>query len=122
MSRLVKNVCLGALCLALGGLPSVWAQGPALTPVQLAFVKAETKKADDLFVQRVAIALRVDAARVREALPSEKRITDRMARLISALEKDLKRTLTDEEKAAITSAEDERKKAIANAQRSASGN
>lgn len=85
---------------------------PALSPVQLAFLKAETKKANDLFVQRVAKIARASEAQVARALPDEKRITDRIARLISALEKDLKRTLSDDDKAAIAAAEEERKESL----------
>lgn len=86
-----------------------------LTPAQLAFVKAETKKANDLFVQRVVRITGATEAQVRRALPDEKRITDRTARLISALEHDLKRTLSEEQKAAILAAEDDRRQALATA-------
>ncbi len=117
MFRRLIPLCAAVLLFAATPL----AAQPAPTPAQLAFVKAETKKASDQFVKQVAKASGATEPQVRRALPNEKRITERIPRLISALEKDLKRALTDEQKAAIQSAEDERKKAISDAQQAASG-
>lgn len=112
-----KKIAAAGILLAAVSAAPVLAQSPgaqqALTPVQLAYLKAETKKANDSFVKQVAKTTGTTEAQVRRALPDEKRITDRLSRLISALEKDLKRPLTDEEKSSITAAEDERKKALA---------
>ena len=117
MFRAFKKIAAAGILLAAVSAAPALAQPPsaqqALTPVQLAYLKAETKKANDSFVKQVAKTTGTTEAQVRRALPDEKRITDRLLRLISALEKDLKRPLTDEEKAAITIAEDERKKALA---------
>ena len=117
MFRAFKKIAAAGILLAVVSTAPVLAQPPsaqqAVTPVQLAYLKAETKKANDSFVKQVAKATGTTEAQVRRALPDEKRITDRLLRLISALEKDLKRPLTDEEKASITAAEDERKKALA---------
>jgi len=95
------------------------AQAPkpvVLTPVQAAYLKTETKKANEAFIKQVAKTAGASEPQVRRALPDEKRITDRMARLVSALEQDLKRSLSEEEKATISAAEEARKKSINDAQ------
>jgi flagellar motility protein MotE (MotC chaperone) len=113
LKPLIKTLAGLSLALAYGLAP---AQPTApLSPAELAFVKAETQKANQAFIKKVADALKVPQAQVGRALPDEKRITDRIARLIEALEKDMKRALTEEEKAAIQAADEERKKSIAKA-------
>ena len=122
LRRLIKTKVASLMLAAFCASTALAQQAPtsqAFTPVQLAFLKAETKKANDAFVKQAAQAAGVSEAQVSRALPDEKRITDRMVRLISALEKDLRRPLTDEQKAAITSAEDARKKALSDAQTAA---
>jgi flagellar motility protein MotE (MotC chaperone) len=114
---LQKKVLVGALLAVAMLTPVAAQQAPAArTPVQLAYLKSETKKANEAFIKQVAKATGAGESLVRRALPDEKRITDRLARLVSALEKDLKRPLTEDEKSAIAAAEDVRKKAISEAE------
>jgi flagellar motility protein MotE (MotC chaperone) len=117
MFRRLLGITAASLVLAV----SAQAQqpAPAMTPVQLAYIKAETKKANDNFIKQVAKLAGATEAQVRRALPDEKRITERIPRLIAALEKDLKQALSDEQKTAIQAAEDERKKMISDAQQEA---
>lgn len=110
---------LGMACWLVSAAHAQAPQAGAYTPVQLAYIKAETKKANDQFVKDVAKIAGTTEAQVKRALPDEKRITDRTARLIDALEQVIKSPLTDEQKAAIQQAEDARRKALAEATESA---
>lgn len=97
------------------------AQGqPSLSPSQAAFLKAESRRIEDTFVARVAVIVRTQPERVRQAMPDERRITVAVSRLIAALERDLGASLTDEQKAAILEADDDRKQSLARVREGAS--
>ncbi len=98
-------------CLA-AALPAAHAQG-ALTPAQSAWAKAESRNVEDRFVAEVAAIVGVPAARVREAMPDERRITATVARLLAALEQDLGEPLGEAQKAAIHAADERRKRELA---------
>lgn len=84
-----------------------------LTPAQAAYVKAETRKADDIYVTEVAKIVGIKRADVVRALPAKGRITDPVARLFAALEHQLGKPLDDAQKEAITAAETKRHERIA---------
>lgn len=86
-----------------------------LSPPQAAYLKLQQQKAQDEFVARVSIATSAPGPMVRRALPDRARITDPVVRLIAALERDLRRTLSDEQKAAIQAAEADYQSAIRSA-------
>ncbi len=95
--------------------------GPGgLSPSQAAFLKAENRRIEDHFVARVARIVGSRPAQVRQAMPDERRITVTVERLISALEHDLGRSLTDAEKEAIATADDERRQSLARVREGAS--
>lgn len=120
MHRLLINLALIA-ALSLAGLavaqpvtPTAPA-GPSLTPVQSAWLRAEIKRADTLFVKRVVAITDLPQDTVRQSIPAEGRITDPVARTVSALEKFSGKTLNDEQKTAIRAAEEDRRQMIAGA-------
>ncbi len=87
--------------------------GPALTPAQSAWLSAETRRANDLFVKRVVAITSMPADTVRQAIPAEGRITDPAARTVSAIEKFGGKPLGDEQKTAVRAAEEDRRQMIA---------
>lgn len=95
---------LAGLVLA-GATALAVAQTAPLSPAQVAWVKAEQARAQTRFAERVAGALQTKRAVVERALPSGSRIADPVPRIIATLERDLKRTLSDAEKAEVRAAE-----------------
>lgn len=83
-----------------------------LNPVQAAFLQAETKRIEDAFVQKVMAIAGVSREQVLRAIPAKGRLTDRLARIYSSLERDLGAPLADEQKGRIFIAEEERKQAL----------
>lgn len=115
-SFLVMRILIIALLVFLvGASANAWAQDAPLTPAQVAFVKAETRKADEQFVQGVARITGVAEQVIRDAMPTEDRISDPAARVIAVAEKARKASLTEQQKSRIASAEQARRRAIANA-------
>jgi hypothetical protein len=90
-----------------------------LTPAQSAWVGAEIRRANDLFVKRVVAITNMPPDTVRQAIPPEGRITDPAARTVSAIEKFGGKPLADEQKVAIRSAEEDRRQMIASAREQA---
>ena len=86
--------------------------GSNLTPAQSAWLRAEIRRADDLFVKRVVAITRMPPDTVREAIPAEGRITDPAARTVSAIEKTSGKPLDDDQKTAIRAAEEDRRQMI----------
>jgi hypothetical protein len=80
---------------------------PVLTPVKAAILKRDLQKAEDQYVTQVAKIVGTRESVVRRALPDRARITDPVNRVISALERDLGKPLTDEQKNAIRIAEND---------------
>ncbi|KAB2970620.1 MAG: hypothetical protein F9K15_01235 [Zoogloea sp.] len=83
-----------------------------LTPVQAAFVQAETRRIEEGFIQKVMSVTGATREQVLRAIPAKGRLTDRLARIFSSIERDLKGPLTDEQKALIFAADGERKQAL----------
>jgi len=95
------------------------AQGQ-LSPSQAAFLQAENKRIEDSFVSRVARIVGISAEQVRRAMPDERRITVAVSRLVAALEMDLGQALSDEQKALILEADEERRAALVRVRQGAS--
>ena len=93
---------------------SVAAPPPAvlLTPVQMAFMQAETRRIEETFVQKAMSVSGASREQVLRAIPAKGRLIDRLARIYSSLERDLKMPLTPEQKALIFAADEERKQAL----------
>ncbi|MBL8473505.1 MAG: hypothetical protein KF778_08500 [Rhodocyclaceae bacterium] len=105
------------IVLALSG--AAGAAEPVLTPSQVAYLRAETQKAQEKFVGKLVRITGLPQAKVREAIPAEGRITDPVARIVAAVEQKSGKPLSDEQKQAIAAAEHERQAAIQAAQRDA---
>ncbi|WP_341677820.1 hypothetical protein [Niveibacterium sp. SC-1] len=117
MSVLRSLSCVFAFLLAGGNL--LHAAEPALTPVQVAYLNAETRKANEQFAARVAQITGTTPAAISKLMPPEGRIADPAVRVISTLEAQRKETLPDEMKAQINAAERDRRAAIASAREAA---
>lgn len=76
-----------------------------LTPAQAAYLRAESQRAQDRFVNRVAEISGAKRSTVRRALPAPGRITDPVSRLVSALELSLEHPLSEDQKLQIAEAE-----------------
>jgi len=98
-----KLLCLGILGLAIVSGPA--AAQLALTPAETAVLKRDLQKAEDQYVRKIATITGVRESAARRALPDRARITDPVNRVISALERDLGKPLSDEQKAALRNAE-----------------
>lgn len=96
--------------------PALLAAPPApavvLTPVQMAFLQAETRRIDETFIQKLMTISGATREQVMRAIPAKGRLTERMARIYSSLEYDLKIPLTPEQKALMFAADEERKQAL----------
>lgn len=110
--------CVVLAALALGAalaLPAAAAPAPppvVLTPVQAAFIQAETRRIDEGFVQKVMSITGARREQVLRAIPAKGRLTERLARIYSSLERDLGAPLSDEQKALLFAADGERKQAL----------
>jgi len=85
---------------------------PVLTPIQVAFLQAETRRIEEAFVQKVMLITGASREQVLRAIPAKGRLTDRLPRIYNSLERDLKAPLTDEQQGRIYAAEGERKQAL----------
>ncbi|NMF90477.1 hypothetical protein [Aromatoleum petrolei] len=117
--------CVAAgILLALPLAPSAMAQsGPssAMDPARTASLSAASRRIEDHFVAEVARITGTTPARVRRAMPDERRITSTASRLISALEVDLGAPLTPEQQAEILDADQARKVSLMKAREAARG-
>lgn len=121
--RFVAAILAAVLALPWGAAPVLAqprGQPPALSPSQAAFLKAESRRIEDHFVERVARIVGIDPEQVRMAMPDERRITVAVSRLVAALERDRGRALSDEQKAAIHASDADRRAALARVREGAS--
>lgn len=120
-----RRACVAiAILLALPLAPSAVAQpGPssAMDPARTASLSAASRRIEDHFVAEVARITGTTPARVRRAMPDERRITSAASRLISALELDLGAPLTPEQRAEILEADQSRKLSLMKAREAAGG-
>lgn len=105
-------------CLLVLFAPPLSAQS-VTTPAQAAYLKAETRKIDDRYLQRLADISSVPLADVKTAIPLEGRLTDEVARSIAALEKLRGEPMSAAQKRSVASAEQERRTALAAARSAA---
>jgi hypothetical protein len=91
----------------------------ALTPGQVAYVEAQTRKADAHFVHTVAYLAGRPESVIRKAMPTEGRIADPAGRVIAVLEAERKEPLPEDLRNQITAAEAVRRMSIANAREAA---
>lgn len=92
--------------------PPVPPTAAVLTPGQIAFMQAETRRIEEAFIQKVMSITGASHDQVVRAIPAKGRLTDRLTRIYNSLERDLKAPLTDEQQALIFAAEGERKQAL----------
>ena len=92
----------------------------SLSPAQSAYLQSESRKAEDAFVRSVAQTAKARESVVRKALPAQGRITDPVTRLIDSLERDLKTTLSDDQRQEIRSADAKYRQALLDAKSAAS--
>lgn len=118
-SRGALVVLLVALTLPLA--PAAVAQSAAMDPARTASLSAASRRIEDHFVAEVARITGTTPARVRRAMPDERRITSAASRLISALEVDLGAPLTPEQQAEILEADQARKLSLMKAREAAGG-
>ncbi|MDB5888532.1 MAG: hypothetical protein JWM03_1404 [Rhodocyclales bacterium] len=85
----------------------------------MAYLKAETRKADEAFVKDVAGIVGVHSSVVAKEMPERGRIADPVARLVAGLERSLGKPLSDAQKAAIRAADAQRLQAIEQANKNA---
>ena len=85
---------------------------PVLTPTQVAYLQAETRRIEEAFIQKVMLITGASREQVLRAIPAKGRLTDRLPRIYNSLERDLKAPLTDEQQGRIYAAEGERKQAL----------
>ena len=83
-----------------------------LTPGQVAFMQAETRRIEENFVQKVMSITGATHDQVLRAIPARGRLTDRLPRIYSSLERDLKAPLSVEQQGLIFAADGERKQAL----------
>ena len=74
--------------------------------------QSEARRIEEHFIQKVMSITGATHAQVVRAIPAKGRLTDRLARIYSFLERDLNAPLTDEQQALIYAAEGERKQAL----------
>lgn len=120
--RTVRAVILVGYLAGAPFAPQALAQSSAqaqLSPAQTAYLKAESRRIEDHFVAEVAKITATSVAQVRRAMPDERRITVAASRLISALEMELGGPLSPEQQAAILTADQARKDALAQARTAA---
>lgn len=101
-----------ALVLALGVGPALAGREAALSPSQNAYLAAEQRRIEDYYVTRVARIAGVGEARVRAALPDDKRITATVGRLLEVLEKHLGHPLSEAQRAEIMAVDAERRESL----------
>lgn len=115
MKSAIHSIVFAALLMSLTALPGAAIAAPPvalLTPGQIAYMQAETRRIEETFVQKVMSITGATRAQVLRAIPAKGRIVDRLPRIYSSLERDLNTVLTDEQQGLIFVAEGERKQAL----------
>jgi hypothetical protein len=111
--NIIAALVLGfAVALPAFSAPPVAPPPVVLTPVQAAFIQAETRRIEESFVQKVMSIAGARREQVLRAIPAKGRLTDRLSRIYSSLERDLGAPLSDEQRALIFAADGERKQAL----------
>lgn len=120
-SNFAFRIALCSIALAAGVLSGATASAQSLTPPQAAYLKLQFSRAEDQLVAKISVITTAPGPMVRRALPDRARITNPVVRIIASLEKDMRKPLSEEQKAAIQQAEDEYQDAIRRARAAAPG-
>ncbi len=107
-------------CLASALCLTTPASAQNLKPAQAAYLKGEVKRAQERFVTQAAAISGVPAAKIREWVPTDGRDVPPKLSVIQALERARGKALSDEERARIVAADQERFDTIAQARVEAS--
>jgi hypothetical protein len=105
--------------LALAAALPAAAQERIYTPPQAAYLKGEIRKAQERFVDRAAGISGVPQARIRDWMPTDGRDVPPKVSILPALARERGKPLSDEERAAILAADQERFQAIEQAKQAA---
>lgn len=116
MKSAIRSLAIVSVLLSATALPGEAVAGPPpvvlLTPGQMAYMQAETRRIEETFVQKVMTITGATREQVLRAIPAKGRIVDRLPRIYSSLERDLNTVLTDEQQGLIFVAEGDRKQAL----------
>jgi hypothetical protein len=110
---------VAASLLALAAALAAAAQERIYTPTQAAYLKAEIRKAQERFVDKAAAVSGVPPARIRDWMPTDGRDVPPKVSILPALARERGKPLTEEERAAILAADQERFQAIEQAKQTA---
>jgi hypothetical protein len=94
-------------------------RGYTYTPTQAAYLKAEIRKAQERFVDKAAAVSGVPQARIRDWMPTDGRDVPPKVSILPALARERGKPLTEEERATILAADQERFQAIEQAKQAA---
>lgn len=111
MNKKLKSL-IAATILAGSQMPIALAQDAVYTPAQVAYLNAETKKAQGRFAQQVSAISGVSSDKILKMMPTDWRAGDPRFAVIPALEKERNARLSDEQRQQITVFDREMKNAI----------
>lgn len=114
MNKKLKSL-IAAAVVAAQQAPVAFSQDVVYTPAQVAFLNAETKKAQSRFAQQVSALSGVSPDKILRMMPTDWRAGDPRFGVIPALETERRSRLTDEQRQQITAFDREMKSAIENA-------
>jgi hypothetical protein len=110
---------VAASLLALAATLPAAAQERIYTPTQAAYLKAEIRKAQERFVDKAAAVSGVPPARIRDWMPTDGRDVPPKVSILPALARERGKPFTEEERATILAADQERFQAIEQAKQTA---
>lgn len=110
-------IILSLVCCALSLATPAAAQ--ALKPAQVAYLKAEIRRAQERYVTMTAAISGVPAAKIRDWVPTDGRDVPPKLNVIAALERTRGKPFTEEERKRLVTADQERFDAVEQARREA---
>lgn len=113
-----KVVVVTALAACAFALPAA-AEERIYTPTQAAYLKGEIRKAQERFVEKAAAISGVPQARIRDWMATDGRDVPPKVNILPALARERGKPLTEEERAAVLAADQERYQAIEQAKKTA---
>jgi len=105
--------------LALAAALPAAAQDRIYTPTQAAYLKAEIRKAQERFVEQASALSGVPQARIRDWMATDGRDVPPKVSILPALARERGKPLSEEERAAVLAADQERFQAIERAKQAA---
>ena len=100
------------LVLSLACAAAVQAQGQVYTPTQSAYLKGELKRIQERFVDQVSAASGVPKDTIRQWVPTDGQDVPPKVNVVQALQRSRGKPLSDEERAKVNAAEQERFQAV----------